>query len=331
MKKLFAILLAALMLASSACAESAVTFKLADPAVNIDMSGQNIHFDLTGLELAVATGMAGEMSAARIDINGNGDKLMGATVNVTADRCVIAVDGVSTPLYVTLPAVTNELSGSDLSGLNIDIESLTNTLISQMEISTEGDTTAFKLPYTAVNEVLASVLPALQSKEIGGMDAEKLAGELTKLEDSNSGINIEGSYTAADAGISAIASVIPVTDGTAAEIAVINLSVSTGDAVDVVVEAPGSGTLHFALTPTGDGAASLSASVTAEGLNGEFTARVSVSESDASLPVIENQEKAINLEESISEETMQALIGELYAAAGPLITFVNAVLAQPAG
>ena len=328
MKKLFAIVLALLLvLAPAALAENAGVFTLSSPVLNLNMGGENMSVDLSGLDLVISAGLAGETPSLQIDINGNGEKLFGAAANVQGDRFVVAVEGMSTPVYVQIPETLNNLSSLDLSGLDIDIESLAGIVMGQLEINSEGDTTTFKLPYTAVNEVLAAIAPALSSIEIEGVDTAELAEELAELKDSDNGINIEGSYSATETGIAVNASIIPVDDGTAADAAA-NLSVVLGDTIDVTLEVPGAGSFALTLAPQEDDSINLSLRINAEGVDAELTATVSVSEADATFTEIDAA-NAVNLEE-LADEDAEALIGELYGAAGNLIGFVFGALGAAA-
>ena len=77
MKKLIAVILAVLLLGSAlACAEAAPALDLKDPVLDVTISGEAVHFDLTGLTLRVGV-LGEEEENARLILNLlGGDELL---------------------------------------------------------------------------------------------------------------------------------------------------------------------------------------------------------------------------------------------------------------
>ena len=324
MKKIVAIMVALLMLvASVASAESA--FIISDPVVTVNMGGDMV-IDLTGLELCIAGGELDGMPAGQIDIIGDGAKLMGIAFNITGDKLVFAVEGVSGTYYVPLEEVmsgVNQLSSMDLSSVDIDTDALMNAVMSGVEFDGEN----FRIPYTTVNDVLEILAPALKDVEIPGVDISELTDAIAELKGSDSGITLEGSYSESEAGMAASLDVIPVQNGQAGEVA-LKVRVEMGDAFAFAAEIPGQMTVYFKGAPTEDGAVAFSVGGEMSGTSFDLSATAAMTDVDVTFATLD----AINAKNvlEMTEAEQQQVLAELYGAAGNLISYIYGALGMGA-
>ena len=315
MKKLVSILMALLMLVM--CAASAETFVLADPVLTVN-TGEAMTLDLTGLELAVTTGQAGDIPAVQLDVNGKEGKLMGVAMNVIGTKVVFAIDGGSSVYSVEIPAEAIEsVSNFDMSNVNIDTEALSNVLMNGIEMTDDS----IKVPYTTVNEALEIVAPALADVNIPGLDVSQLTDAIAELKQSDSGISLEGSYKETETGLSANLALIPVENGQASEMAM-NISVeANNESVAVSLEVPGQAELYFAASPADENTVGIALGGSAEGSSLDLTAIAKVVESDVELTAIQGAENAIDVV-SMTDEQREAMVTEFSGAAMGLIGYL---------
>ena len=322
MKKMLAILLALLMItAAAASAESAFTF--ADPVLTMNM-GETQTFDLTGFEIEIAAGQVGNVVAARVNLSGDGRKMLTLNANVVGSRVVLGIEGVSKTFYADIPEAAANVTSMDLSGLDIDVEALVAPLLSSIEM--DGDT--IRIPYTAVNDVLEVLAPAIEKVEIPGVDVSQVSSMIAQLKQSNSGVNLEGSYSQSENGMSVSATVIPVMNGQAGD-AVLNVNFDMDDAgLMAMVEVPGQFKGHFGAEPVDDSKAKISIGGEANGASVELTGVAGIGESDAEL-VLLDADNAISFEK-LTDGSDQALMAELMGAAGGLIQYIYGVIGAAA-
>lgn len=322
MKKILCILIAALMLiASTACAET--VFSFANPVLTLNM-GQTQAIDLTGLELVFGAGEVDGIPAIQIDINGDGSKLAGINVNIVGDKVVFGIEGVSTTFYTNLPEAATNVTNLDLSGLNIDAEQLANILMSSIEV--DGDT--IKIPYTAVNDVLEAIAPSLEGVEIPGLDISQMKDAIAQLKQTNSGVNLEVTYTEDGGATFFAANVIPVQNGQAGE-TVLNVSFKMdASIVDFRLDAPGQVSLYFIASPVDENSKSVSLGGESNGTGFDLTGVASTREADMTFVALD-AEGAVDIQ-SLTEEQTEAMSGELMNALGGLIGYIYGALGAAA-
>ncbi len=322
MKKLLAILVALLMIAAAA-ASAEGTFTFADPVITLNM-GEAQTIDLTGFEIEVVGGKAGDVVAAQINLSGDGEKLAAFNLNIIGSKILIGIEGVSKTFYVELPEQVTGMASMDLSGLNIDFEALTTTVLSSIEM--DGNT--IRIPYTAVNEVLEAIAPAIESVEIPGADLSQFSGIVAQLKESNSGITLEGSFEQAGDKMSVSAAVIPVMNGQAGE-SVANLGFDADDAgLMVKLDVPGKFSGYFGAQPVDESKYRISVGGEAEGMGADLTGVASYSETDAEL-VLLDEASAIDVA-TLAESDDQALMIELMGGIGGLYQYFAGALGAAA-
>ena len=321
MKKLFALLLALMMLALPfASAEQAFTFS--DPVIVVNM-GEEMTIDLTGLQLLIAAGQVGEIPAVQIDINGDGQKLYGISMNITQTEALVALDGVSQVLKVAIPEAATSAANLDLSGLDIDMDALMETLMNGIQV--EDDT--ITVPYTTVNELLAQVLLAFEGMEIPGVDTTQLTEAAEELLASNSGVTLVGSYTQDEDGSMAVAGeAYLVQDGEVQEESLCSLGLAiVGEAVTISLDVKDMGS--FGLVIDGE---QITISADVMGTSFSLTGKVGSTEADVEFVELDGTD-AIDAN-AMTEEQSEQLSNELMAGASDLINYVYSALgaAEPA-
>lgn len=324
MKKTIAILIALMLLVTAAASAESV-FSFADPVLTLNM-GETQTFDLTGLELVIASEEMNGGIAVQIDINGDGNKLLGIAMNIVGDTAVFAIDGVSNVYSVQVPmGAVSSVASLDLSSLDIDFEALVGSVLSSIEM--DGDT--IKVPYTAVNDVLEAIAPVLGSIEIPGLDASQVADLIAQLKQSNSGVNLEMTLTQGEDTVSVSAKAIPVQDGTAATEAALIFSFNMDESgLSLNIEVPGQGAFYFNASPIDDEKVKVNLGGNAQGAGFELSGIASSGEADVEFAALDAG-NAINIE-SMTEEQNEAFMGELMGAAAGLIGYVYTALGAAA-
>lgn len=322
MKKLIAIVLALLMIAAAA-ASAEGTFTFADPVITINM-GESQTIDLTGFEVGLVGGTAGDVVAAQINLSGDGNKLLTVNLNIVGSKILLGIEGVSKTFYAELPEQLSSMSSMDLSGLNIDMEALGSILANSIEL--DGDT--IRIPYTAVNEALELIAPAIESVEIPGADFSGFSSSVAQLKESNSGITLEGSFAQTDDKLSVSAAIIPVMNGQAGE-SVANLGFDYDAAgLTVKIDVPGKLNGYFSAQPAEDSKVKISVGGEAEGKSFDLTGVASYGETDAEL-VLLDEASAIDVA-TLAESDDQALLFELMGAIGGLYQYFTGALGAAA-
>ena len=321
MKKMIAILVA-LMLMAMPIALAEPSFTLKDPVLKINM-GEEMNLDLTGLELVLVGGELGDKAAAEILINGNGETLFSIHANVIGETVLLTADGLSNVYSIKIPAdVTSSMEG--LQGIQlpeIDVEGIMEILMGSMEM--DGNT--IRIPYTAVNDVLEKLVPAVEGLEIPGinLDPAQFADAVKQLKDTNSGITLEGSYAEADNGTAISAKAFMIQDSAASADPLFTLDVAVGEDMSFNLDIPGQASLSFATSGE-----KFTLAMSADGTGFELTASAIVGETEVSFVELDGA-NAIDVE-TITEEQATAMTQEVMGAAGNLINFLYGALGAAA-
>ena len=334
MKKLFALLLAALMLLTcAACAEIAEpaaqsgAITLSGITANIEATGETMNLDLAGLELIIAGGLAGETPAARVEINGNGDKLFGLTVNLLGDRVVIGIDGVSKTFYAQMPEAATSAASLDFSSLNIDTDALMETIMNGAQISQDGDTTTISIPHTVITDALLQIAPALESLNLEGFDLAQVTQELEQMKEADSGVAVEVVYTQNEANISGKIGAFQVEEGGQSDVPAFEANFETNEtSLSATVKIENAGTFGFSFAPEGESDETLRVTINldTEGAKGEISGLLSVTNTEMTFEPLDAA-NAINVQEMSAEDT-EALQGELLTAVGGLLGYFFGIL-----
>ena len=331
MKKLFALLLAALMLLTcAACAETAGdagAIKISDLTANIDADGETMNLDLAGLELVIAGGQAGETPAARVEINGNGSKLFGLTVNLASDCILVGIDGVSKTFSVQIPESATSVTNLDFSSLDIDVDALLETIMSGAQISQDGDTTTISIPHTVITDALLQIAPALESLNLEGFDLAQVTQELEQMKEADSGVAVEVVYTQNEANISGKIGAFQVEEGGQSDVPAFEANFETNEtSLSATVKIENAGTFGFSFAPEGESDETLRVTINldTEGAKGEISGLLSVTNTEMTFEPLDAA-NAINVQEMSAEDT-EALQGELLTAVGGLLGYFFGIL-----
>lgn len=210
MKKIIAVLLAMLLLATAALAETAI---IADPYFEVTADGETQSFDLKGLNIKVTTGEVGEgKTAVGLIVEKDGQVVLQAAANLVDDKAYFALDGVDGVFFVEVPEQVEEVKEDiDLSNINLNIDAaqLVSTLMTSIEFTENG----FRLPYTAINEILKQIAPAIKEANIPDVDADEFEKTVDQLIASNTGLTLEGSFISDEQGMSGSLNAINVENG----------------------------------------------------------------------------------------------------------------------
>ena len=214
MKKLIAVILAVLLLGSAAAfAEAAPALELKDPVLDFTASGETVRLDLSGLTLRVGVlGEEEEDACLVLNLLGADKPLLTAALRMDGERVLLAADGLSHSYALPVAGTSAALSpaGADGEGPDLDalVSALTEKVLSQAEIGMEGDAITFRLPYTAVSELLRELVPLMGSAP----NAEGLQEALDEMEASGESVELSGSVSLSD-GIHVVLDVTPVKGG----------------------------------------------------------------------------------------------------------------------
>ena len=220
MKKLIALILAVLLLGSAAaCAESTAVLDLKDPLLDLTVFGESVTIDLAGLTLRF--GLYGEEHDPTLGLNilGDDELLYAASVRVEDGRALLAADGLSHSYAFAMPGAqmvgeADESTNEEMATLGAE---LMGKIMAAAEIGMEGDRITFRLPYTAVNDLLRELLPMLDNvPNVSVTDAEELLQELDEMEERGDGFELSGSLGMSD-GFAASLVVTPVEGGVTAD------------------------------------------------------------------------------------------------------------------
>lgn len=323
MKKMVAILVALMLLALPfASAES--VFYFADPTLKMNAGGENMSFDLTGMELCVAANQVGENVVAKLFVTGGGETLFAIDLNVAGYTVLLTATGLSSVLSFTVPeeALQSVMSASSGAGIQIPdevMEKVTNIITQSIQMDEQNGT--IRIPYTAVNDVLTEILPYVDLSSIPNANADEIIAKIEELKQANSGVDLVGSFSSEDNGNFALEfSAYPVQDGTAAETAVINVSTASADGnFTLLVDVGGQGSLNISLI---DGL--LTVALNAPGTQFELTGKPGSRDADVELVQLDGS-NAIDITQ-LSEEDTTKLGQELMMGASGLINYLYSAL-----
>ena len=322
MKKILAVLVALMLLVmSAASAESMIS--IVDPVVTFNMGDQSEeqNVDLKGFGLNITAGQADQAVALQLDVMIEESKMAGVAVNVVGNKLLFAFDGAETVYSVEIPV--DQMSGMpalDPAALNINTDELAEKLMSAIEV--DGDT--MRIPYTALNDVLESIVPALEGVEIPGADMSGFADAVAQLKESNSGINLEitGDPTAENGAF--VIKAIAVQNGEVGD-EVFNATIERKDSdVDFKAEVPGQGSVYFSIKAADEGKSHIVLGGEAQGTSGEIGFDLIVGESDAQ-PRVLDPEGALDVQ-TLTDEQQQTLITEMMGAAGGLMSLFGGLM-----
>ena len=242
MKKLIALALAMLMLlASAAFAEPAAVTLLSDPQLTMTQDGQTMSVDLTGLNIAVSSGLSAEVPTIRLDVTHDDEVLMSGLIQIVDGAMVFQLDGMSNAYKASMGADSisgqaqeafNALFANQDAFLNFQMPAFTGATIPKLDMATllsfvitdtqtdaSGATVStISLPYETINQLLGMAAPYL-SQMVPNVDTSFVTDTIQQLQDSNSGVSLGG--TIVDSGASEVLTLEAylVQDGTASEAA----------------------------------------------------------------------------------------------------------------
>ena len=359
MKKIVSLLLCLLLacaLPAAALADGEpATFSISDISLNATAEGENISMDFEDLELVFSLV---EEDGSMVVLNiFDGDKLLlSGSGKLDGNRVYFTIDGLSHTYYAEMseeggasaPAIgSNPLSDEEM-------QALVEQLMSQLEISQDGTTTTFRLPYTAVNQLLEQLLPVFE--QIPTLDSDtfaELEGAIAEMKETDSGVEINGSFDISDTAISGVVNFLPVANGTAADApaAYVNFEANIGSEmlikgdVNVQEDSGYSQALAFTLT-MGDtfdfemladdatvhvsfdpASSRLLLEFHQDEIQFSFGATVGVSERELTVCPLGDLSAALDIQ-SLSEDEMTALQNEFMAASAKLIGSLYSVLAS---
>ena len=330
MKKLVAFLLAVMMLMTAAAsAETASVFTFLDPVLTID-SEDGLHtIDLTGLKVDIAA-TDGEPAYLRITAQGNGESLLDMTAQIVNGNAWIAIAGVSRALYAELPEIKaagpETVTEAGLSG--VDLSGVMDIIMSKAELTANEDgSMTFKVPCTAMNEILEAIAPVLESVSIPGVDLTEVTSTFAQLKESNSGVDAEGRFAQDDDSIALNLVLTAVQDGEPTDAKLVIDSSGTDDGVSLDIDAAGQALVHIDAGPD-NGYIALNLSVAAEGKSMSLKVKLSASEEEEADFADIDTESAVSVQE-LGEQN-EELTNELSGALGNLISFVFTALAVEA-
>lgn len=313
MKKLLAVLLALMLFVLPvAFAEPGVT--ITDPVVKAQISGMGdpMTIDLTGLEIVIAAGQAGEVPAVQVDIKGEGEKLFGMALNVVDNRVLIAPEGMSRAYYIDVPAeALADESMQNIQMPELDVQAITEKLLSSIEVVNEN---TIRIPHTAFNDLLEDLMPAIEQIPVPNFDASQVADAFKQMKESNSGV--EALVTVNDEnGQSFDIELYLVQNGQQTTSPLVKISADVSNGFNLYFEVAEQGSMSVSLV----GEAFSFALNTTESSFG-IDAKVATSEVATTFTAI-NAENAIDLQK-IAEEDSEQIQSELMMSAGKLIMFL---------
>lgn len=358
MKKLLAVLLSLMLLCPTAVfADTADLFTLSEPVLTIGMGGEESTIDLTGLKIAIAIPDE-EGNTCAINVLGKDEVLFSGIMKLDGDKVLLTAEGLSNTYYIDKPDVEvnpDNLEDAEIDLSGIDMDGLMNKLMESVEFNADEDgNMTFFVPHTALNEVLADLLPILDQVPEAALPAEskdEAVSFINGLKDSDSGIDISGSLTGSDTGMDFQADVLMVDNGQAAEQPILSLAGSMTAADDgamsfqisVSAAADESGELtevasidlqigdnfSFHAVILGSYEASFSyqpadsiaeIGLTMDGMSYRLSVKVGTETGDISICPVGDAASAINANE-LTEEQSEQLMNELMTAASGLFAF----------
>lgn len=190
MKKWIAVILAVLLLGPTfAFAEAVPVLDLNDPVVDVTTDGESVHLELGGLTLRF--GAVGEEGSEALVLNilGDGEVLFAAAARPEDGRVLLTADGLSHSYAAPLPGGQLVESADDADDEDgAPLAALLEGVMSAAEIEPAADGLHFRLPYTAVNQLLRELLPTLEQIP----NADELIAALDEAEARGDGFELSG-------------------------------------------------------------------------------------------------------------------------------------------
>ena len=272
----------------------------------------------------------GEPAYLRITAQGNGESLLDMTAQIVNGNAWIAIAGVRCALYAELPEIKaagpETVTEAGLSG--VDLSGVMDIIMSKAELTANEDgSMTFKVPYTAMNEILEAIAPVLESVSIPGVDLTEVTSTFAQLKESNSGVDAEGRFAQDDDSIALNLVLTAVQDGEPTDAKLVIDSSGTDDGVSLDIDAAGQALVHIDAGPD-NGYVALNLSVAAEGKSMSLKVKLSASEEEEADFADIDTESAVSVQE-LGEQN-EELTNELSGALGNLISFVFTALAVEA-
>lgn len=325
MKKLLSLLLVVLLLGSvSAFAENATLYTFSDPVLDVQAGEEQMHLELGGLCIAAAPVMVGEEQVIAVNVLGAGEPLMAAAFRVVGDRLVIDMDGWSSTYSASVPQMQTAVEEDGALALpGVDLDELASVLLSQMELTMEGDSVQFTLPYTAVNALAEQLLPAiLESANLPEeLDVSEVMNAIAELKATDSGVTISGSLTQSESGMAGSLVYFVVQNGETSEAPAVSISFELTDVFTLDVEAEGL-RMHLGVEPeTG----LLSLVIDADGQGFSLSGHFGSTEGEIKVAELGDPASAIAIEELTDEQT-ETLGNESMMAAVAVLEYLAPML-----
>lgn len=326
MRKLIAVLVALMLLALPFASAETVAY-FADPTLKMSMGGQDTNIDLTGLELCIAAKQVGENIAAKIFVNGQDKMLYAIDFNVVGTTVLFTATGLSDVFSATVPEeALQSVSGMEAGNFQVPdevVEKVTGILMSQIEMNEEDG--SIHIPYTAVNDILSELVPYLGDMNIPGLDTNDLAAKIDQLKQSNSGLDLVGTFASDDEGNTAIeASVYLAKDGVVDENAVFALSLAVQqNGFVLIVDLGDMGSLAITFV---DG--ELAVAVEAQGTSFELSGKVGTKEADVEIVELDGT-NAIDVT-TLEGDAAEQLGNQMMMGASELMSYVYSALVPAA-
>ncbi len=256
MKKILAIIVALMLLtASVAMAETATVLTVSNPVLTMNSEGQEMTFDMAGLQIELAMGMAGDTPTIQADITNGSEALLNAELQVIGTNMVVAIDGLSRPLAVDISSAGTqgvEGIGSLFAALpqlaGIKMPAFTGVNIPKLDLMSlgayvgaagDGQSASFEIPYEMVQQLLSVV------GQYRGLVPESAQAQLEPvfdlIEDMNAkgnGFALTGSITDDGTTGTLAVDVLPVSGGVTADAAAATITfISAANQINLAVDA----------------------------------------------------------------------------------------------
>ena len=359
MKKIISLLLAVLLLCTLSVAawadEAPNCFTVSDIGVYITSGGQNLNLEFAGLELAFGPVENEDGQVFAVNILGDGKLLMNAAFKLDGDKVCFAVDGLSSTYCASLSTGAAVMPVSPFGEGAISeeqIQAMAAELIEQLEFSKKGDATSFRIPHTAITNLLEQIIPNIeQSPDIDSESLEEFRKTVAEMKETDSGFEVSGSLEQADTTMSGVVNILAVDHGAVAAepLAYADFTASVSDALTgrggIYMQENGSYTQLASLTFTASDAIDVEMKIAEVTIHGNFD----IAKSYLLLELKRGDERyalgaafgLVNRElttcpigdpsaalalETLSEEQLETLQSELTLAAANLIGFVTPAL-----
>ncbi|MBO4299448.1 MAG: hypothetical protein J5998_11685 [Clostridia bacterium] len=117
MKKLLALVLALMLLmVSAAFAEEANIVEISNFTLTMEAGEEKYEADLSGLNARIAAGFSGELPTVQMDVDHDGEALMGAVMQFIDGSVLLGIDGVSRPFAAETTSMTSMMPAGGYAG-----------------------------------------------------------------------------------------------------------------------------------------------------------------------------------------------------------------------